>query len=80
MSNCLTNLFSLTEGEVQIDQCRGLRADLTDMPSSTAYAFLQASAYWLAEHYEPRADFSGLAVSLANKKEVDLNLNATIKK
>lgn len=75
---CLTNLLSLTQGEVQIDQCRGLRADLTDMPASTAYAFLQAAAYWVAANYEPRADFSGATFSLADQAQANFNLTSTI--
>lgn len=62
-TNCLINLFSLSAGEVYIDQCRGLRADIQDAPATTAYALLQASAYWVASNYEPRVSSEGLSIS-----------------
>lgn len=57
---CLNNLLALTEGEVQIDQTRGLRADVVGMPTTTAFAMLQSSAFWVARRYEKRANFNGL--------------------
>lgn len=57
---CLNNLLALTESEVQIDQTRGLEADIVGMPTTTAFALLQSSAFWVAKRYEPRANFTGL--------------------
>ena len=75
---CLHNLFCMVEGEVQIDQCRGLRADITDMPATTAYALLQASAYWVSAHYEPRVNFAGVPIGIDGKLESNYTLTAQI--
>lgn len=75
---CMNNLFSMHAGEVFIDQCRGLRAELQDMPAATAYAQLQASAYWVAANYEPRVTFSGLTLGDADSKEHSFTLTANI--
>lgn len=75
---CVNNLFSMHAGEVFIDQCRGLRAELQDMPAATAYAQLQASAYWVAANYEPRVTFSGLALSEADSTEHSFKLTANL--
>lgn len=75
---CMTNLFSMHEGEVQIDQCRGLRADLTDMPATTAYALLQVSAYGVASVYEPRFTLSALPLLLDSAQDQNYKTEAQI--
>ena len=75
---CMNNLFSMHAGEVFIDQCRGIRADLQDMPAATAYAQLQASAYWVAANYEPRVQFTGLTLDGADKQEHSFTLTSNI--
>lgn len=76
--HCVNNLLNLTEGEVHIDQCRGLRADLVDQPASTVAAYLQAHAFWLVRNYEPRVDFAGTKLSLTNKLETDFSATANL--
>lgn len=56
MGQCISNLLRLMRGEVHLDQLRGIRADLIDMPTTTAEPHLRANVFWLVEHYEPRAD------------------------
>ena len=75
---CLRNLILLHEGDVIIDQCRGLRADLQDMPATTAYPFLQGSAFWVARHYEPRVNFSGLSITFTDSQESSFTLTPKI--
>lgn len=60
---CANNLLQLTRGEVPLDQLRGLRADLIDMPATAAAAYLQAAAHWVIEHYEPRLSFDSLSLA-----------------
>lgn len=59
-AQCVGNLLRLTRGEVHLDQMRGMRADLTDMPATTAAPFMAASARWLVDNYEPRVAFDKL--------------------
>lgn len=75
---CVNNLLMLTEGEVHIDQCRGLRDDLVDRPASTVAAYLQAHAYWLVRNYEPRVDFSGTSLSLSNRADAGFSATANL--
>lgn len=65
---CANNLLQLVRGEVPLDQLRGIRADITDMPSTTAAPYLQAAAYWVMEHYEPRLQFGDLSFSDGNNE------------
>lgn len=60
---CANNLMQLTRGEVPLDQLRGLRADIIDMPATAAAAYLQAAAHWVIEHYEPRLAFGSLSLA-----------------
>lgn len=62
IQSCVNNLLRLARGEVPIDQLRGLRADITDMPESLAMPYLYASAYWVVENYEPRASFNQIDI------------------
>ena len=66
------------EGEVFIDQCRGLRVTLQDSPAATAYAQLQASAYWVAANYEPRNTFTGLTIGADDNIEHTFKLTAEL--
>lgn len=61
---CVYNLLSLTQGEIPLDQLRGIRSDVVDMPISRAVPFLQASAFSTIESYEPRVDFSELRMRI----------------
>lgn len=58
-AQCVNNLMQLTRGDVHLDQLRGFRADLIDMPATTAAPFMAASARWVIENYEPRVAFDG---------------------
>jgi len=60
---CANNLLQLTRGEVPLDQLRGIRADIVDMPATAAAPYLQAAAYWVIEHYEPRLQFGDLLLA-----------------
>lgn len=51
---CIQNLLRMTRGDVHLDQLRGLRSDLIDMPATTAEPHMRANVFWLVEHYEPR--------------------------
>lgn len=53
---CVSNLLKITRGDVHLDQLRGIRADLIDMPTTTAEPYLRANVFWLVEHYEPRVN------------------------
>lgn len=75
---CMNNLFTMHAGEVFIDQCRGISVELQDMPAATAYAQLQASAYWVAANYEPRVTFSGLNLGEDDNQEHAFKLTANI--
>lgn len=77
-ARCVNNLLLLTEGEVHIDQCRGLRADLVDRPASSAFAYLQAHAFWLARNYEPRVNFSGAGLTVSDALEASFSANSTL--
>lgn len=58
---CINNLLRMTRGDVHLDQLRGIRADIIDMPATTAEPHMRANVFWLVEHYEPRVssiDFS----------------------
>lgn len=59
-AQCVNNLMQLTRGDVHLDQLRGFRADLIDMPATTAAPFMAASARWVIENYEPRVAFESL--------------------
>lgn len=59
-AQCVNNLMRLTRGDVHLDQLRGLRADLIDMPATTATPFMAASARWIIDNYEPRVAFDTL--------------------
>lgn len=61
---CVNNLCALTQGEIPLDQLRGIRSDVVDMPISRAVPFLQASAFSTIESYEPRVDFSELRMRI----------------
>lgn len=64
---CTFNLMSMIQGECPYDRCRGLDADITDLPSSAALGTIATSAAWLLMNYEPRvsADDAGLTVENA---------------
>lgn len=61
-ATCVNNLLQMTSGEIPLDQMRGIRADLTDKPTTTMIAFFNASARWCIENYEPRAAFDTIEV------------------
>lgn len=66
---CVNNLCSLTQGEVPLDQLRGIRADVIDMPITRAVPFLQASVFSTIESYEPRMDFGKLDVTVTSAQD-----------
>lgn len=68
VDTCVQNLLRLERGEIPLDQMRGIRAGITDMPSTQAVLLLQGSAYTCIECYEPRTNFGSLAVSWGNKE------------
>ena len=74
---CVNNLMRLTRGEVQLDQLRGIRADLIDQPATTAAAFYSANVRWVIDQYEPRAEFDSLKLTDGNT-EGDFTAEATI--
>ncbi len=77
VQTCANNLLLLTRGEVPLDQLRGLRADIVDMPATAAAAYLQASAHWVIEHYEPRIAFGSLSLA-GGGSEGDYTTTTTI--
>ncbi len=66
VATCAKNLLTLQEGEVHLDQQRGIDATIVDAPASTALVNLQASAFRTLEVYEPRLDFDNIALTLNN--------------
>lgn len=61
-ATCINNLLSMERGEVPLDQLRGIREDLTDMPAAVVEPFYRANVLWLVENYEPRAEAGEIAL------------------
>lgn len=66
VSVCVGNLLAMQRGEVHVDQMRGIRAAVTDMPQSTAGAYLQADVYAVIEGYEPRTSYAAVALDASD--------------
>lgn len=62
VETCVKNLLQMEQGEVPLDQMRGIRADLTDKPAAAIEPFYRANVLWLLENYEPRADAGDIAI------------------
>lgn len=78
--NCMLNLLRLNRGEVRLDIQRGLDPEMIDMPETFVTARLQAEAYWLLNHYEPRINFTGLQREEMNEPgEFELTTKATLR-
>lgn len=66
---CVNNLLAMQRGEVHVDQMRGIRAAVTDMPQSTAAAYLQADVYAVIEGYEPRTSYAAVAIAASDTEQ-----------
>ena len=72
---CINNLLSMTRGDVHLDQLRGLRADIIDMPATTAEPHMRANVFWLVEHYEPRVSSIDFSTDLNTSGDIAANSN-----
>ena len=72
---CISNLLRLTRGEVHLDQLRGIRADLIDMPATTMEPYMRANVFWLVEHYEPRIESMDFSISVNSSGDLTATAN-----
>lgn len=76
---CANNLLRMEQGEVPLDQLRGVRGDLVDKPAPLVEPFYRANVLWLLENYEPRVNALEIAVDKGNT-EGNYNTTSNIEK
>ena len=79
VSICANNLLQIFRGEVPYERVKGIDPRLIDRPLNDAEMDIQQDADWLLETYEPRAVVESVSVSLSDKVEGGIVINAKIK-
>lgn len=79
VSICANNLLRIFRGEVPYERVKGIDSRLIDRPLNDAEMDIQQDADWLLETYEPRAVVESVSVSLSDKVEGGIVINAKIK-
>lgn len=75
---CVRNLLSIAVGENPFERCKGISADVTDQPSSTAAGEIASEVSWCLEQYEPRADEEDIALTVNDIMNGSFFLNAEV--
>lgn len=75
---CAQNLMSMARGECPYERCKGVDADLTDSPYSTAAGLMAEDIAWLFDNYEPRISRKAVSLILADMIEGTGQIRADI--
>ena len=76
---CAANLLKITRGENPFERIKGIKATITDAPSTSAQYDAIEAAEWVLDTYEPRVKVENIDLNAPDAQKGDFSTMVQIK-